>query len=271
MRESAQPISDDNHARWTLDRDGLPVGFALAFTDTTQLEAYAGGENVVMGHPAEYVGFGFRPLSPAMPPAPEGVPAFAAVMQYDEGLSIAWPDGEGGSLEQAVPDSGQVGSRCPIPALDRCENSVCAERYDFVAVDGFAVTQTSDGRLWLVWLESHVDQQGSFTLACNADPFSEEETCTCYPAAPTRRDNHTTLHLARFDFSTRELVETLSLALPQMRFDSGYDQFQDARVLDARAFDDQLAIGLRTEGEPRAGAIVERVQRLLHIDTSQLE
>jgi hypothetical protein len=126
----------------------------------------------------------------------------------------------------------------------------------------FGITRTTDGRLWIAWVEQHWDLTWHYTQDCG-----QYENTECYCNAQLLEDLSTaTLHLAHHDPDENLPIEVLELPIPALQA-GGFSGFPDnARMVDVRAHDDQVAIGLRlTDGDAPSTAA-----RLLQVDTSAL-
>ena len=151
------------------------------------------------------------------------------VIQHPDALRIAWP-GQDPELEPyvefSVPDTPLAAFACPLDGAARG-----------LPVDGFGVAQTTDGRLWLAWVDARA----------------------CEP------EQDAVLHVASFDFDASALTERLELAIPPLAPIVRPLEPGNARMIDVRAWAERLTIGLRLrdEGGPA-------VARLIQIDTSTL-
>jgi hypothetical protein len=231
---SDYPITPGSWTHWTLDHAGLSVSFSFAeqpggwqlgarqyeLGSVMEVDS-AIGSPVVACSPLAY-----RPVELTKPSAPEvTVPSYAVVIQHPDGLRIAWP-----SEEFGVPDTSLATVACTP------EEQVDGEARGLV-VDGFGVAQTTDGRLWLGWIDA--------------------------PACAPEQDS--TLHVSSFDFVTRELTKHVELAIDPLAPIVRPLEPGNARMVDLQAWATHLAIGLRLrEGGGPA------VARLIQIDTSML-
>jgi hypothetical protein len=269
--EDTVPGHPGSWTRWTLDLAGSPIGFSFAgdFGDW-QLETRIAGVDAPIGSPVGDFGPApYRPLSPAVPATTAPVPSFAVAIQDGYALRIAWPnEGLGPELyfEFALPDTqvAQFACQAGDPYVD-CGPD-CHEQIEGLDEGGYGITQTTDGRLWLAWVEEHYDLTYHYTQECGEPPNTE-----CYCGVDIVQDDSTaTLHVAHFDFVEQQLVEVLELPIPPLEVINLFGGPPDnARMVDARAFDDQLAIGLRLRAEDPDDPIA-RVVRLMQIDTAGL-
>jgi len=255
IEDTAPAHPEGYYPRWTLGRTGDPIGFSYALDEVegiTQLVATIDGVDVPLGSSYDATSYPrVWPLAPAVPATTADAPPAAAVLDAGYELRIVWPSTESYYFEEPVPDTHTQRSTChgQVPPC----TAECVDRFDNRA--GFAATQTSDGRLWIVWSETHNDITYRYEEVSPAE--LPGEVCISHVV---RDDTTATLHVSSFDFATRELVERLALPMqPIAETPSWSSGTPEARRLDARAFGDQLAIGVR---------VSDSAVRLLQLDTS---
>jgi hypothetical protein len=159
------------------------------------------------------------------------------------------------------------------PHASMC-NEDCVDEID--GVGAFAATQTSDGDLWLAMVDvtrSFLYDYGPPDVSCD---LSSSE-CVCSTEL-SMKDTSTTLRVLRLRTASSELVEVLTMPIAAIDQDIWGPLAGDVRVLDARAYGDKLAIGLRglyeepvSQGDaapdPQAPVFVSQM-RLIELDTS---
>ncbi|MFV8753110.1 hypothetical protein ACNOYE_21385 [Nannocystaceae bacterium ST9] len=272
--EDSVPGNPGSWTRWTLDLAGVPIGFSFAGDfGGWQLETRIAGVDAPIGSPlADFAPLAYRPVSPAVPATLAPVPSFAVVVQHEDSLRVAWPNeglGPEAWFEFALPETPLAAFNCSPgdPYVD-CGPD-CHEQTLGLDQAGFGVSQTSDGRLWLAWVETNYDLTFHYTQDCGEPPSTE-----CYCNSEVVQDDSTaTLRVASFDFADQSLVEVLELPIPPLQQINLFGGPPDnARLVDARAYDDQLAIGLRLRGQDPEDPEdpIPRVVRLLQVDTSGL-
>ena len=271
MVETIEPANPGAFTRWTLDRAARSVGFSYEIdaqlSQHSQLETRIDGVDAPLGSLADPpVSPAYKPLSPAVPATTADVPAFAAVIDRLDALSIVWPSSASadGYIEREVPHSARQAPQCYRATPSSCGPECVDTSEGMVA---FAITQTSDGLLWLVWSELHNDIAYHYI---DSDCAGQWE-CSC--GVEVMHDNSTaTLHIASFDFATEEVTERLTMPMPPLDSTNAFTtNGTDIRLLDARAFGDQLAIGMRVTSDVAFNANWEsQAVRLLHIDTAAL-
>jgi hypothetical protein len=267
--EVVMPGHPGSYTRWTLTRSGVPASLSVANDGASlQLEAIIAGDSAPLGDPSDFAQVtSYRPLSPAVPQAAAGAPELAAALERAEGLSVAWSSGDDGEgyVEVDVPGTmpatfGSCGNLQPSGQCDvDCEDQSSG-------VNEYAITQTSDGMLWLAWVSVQRDVFYDYSEAVEPCMFE----CFC---ATTIVDRGTTaaLQLARIDPTTGEVHKLLSMPTLPIQDSNAFILAQpDARLLDVRAFGDRLAIGMRTRvAEPGDDEWLSEL-RLIEVDTSAL-
>lgn len=276
--DTVVPENPGTWTQWTTDRDGESVGLGYSFTDTeAQLWAVTGGVATAMGSPTQQdITTVHAAVRPAVPQASSG-PSYAAIIQTFEGLTIAWVDAAtpSSSSQVAVPETPKLlFSACePSPHASLC-NEDCADEIE--GVGAFAATQTSDGDLWLAYTEvtrSFLFDYGAPEGSC--DPSSSDCLCS---TEMSMKDTSTTLRLLRLRTGTSQLSEVLAMPIAALDHDIWGPMSGGVRVLDARAYGDTLAIGLRglyeepeSQGDaapdPEAPVFVSQM-RLIELDTT---
>lgn len=165
-------------------------------------------------------------------------PEIVAVSQSPEDLRVRWPGGE-----MPIPGSAAPPYQCPW--TDCIAN--CHEQATGVGDRHFAAARTTDGALWIAWVETNYD----FVRLGN----DCGGLCECSYSF-TDDVSTATLHVSRLDFDSLQVELALDLPIDPA---SGAP-FQ--KLMDAHAFEDQLAIGLRMRDSPAL--------RLIQLDTSGL-
>lgn len=229
------PITPGSWTHWTLDHAGSSVSLSMAErAEGWQLgvwrsdpEVPSGYESVIGAPVVACSPLAYRPVPPSKPSAPvAAVPSYSVVIQHPDGLRIAWPDPSASEsyVELDVPGTGLAALAC---ASD-------LEGGRGLAIDGFGVAQTDDGRLWIAWVDAQACEPGQDQI----------------------------LHIASFDFESELPSERLELAIAPL---APPQPDHNARMLHVRAWATQLVIGLRQQGDQGPA-----VARLIQIDTAGL-
>lgn len=208
------------------------------------------GNTVFATYPFYYV------LAPSPTPEAAPGPQFAAAIQHDHSIRVAWPVGPDDSSELSIPGTGMLDRECFGDWNDGCPEP-CTESSVGLEEQALGFARTSDGAGWLVYVETHLDQTFSYTEDCER----EQGFCYCQP----QRDEDNSfamMHVVKVPLDGSPPVDVLAQTVDPLALDDLYFGFSDTpRAVDVRAFGDALAIGLRTR-DPIDATVSVRVMRI---------
>ncbi|MEO7330329.1 MAG: hypothetical protein ABI193_17265 [Minicystis sp.] len=248
--------------RFTRASDGSIVSLAFKqnASNGEQLHALVGATDRAIGAPSN--DFSAPDYVIAAPPAP-GSPSellFALAMAYDnDGIHVFGESKSAPEREVILPGIKAPVSTCQNPDPMNCTGATCHETAVGMERGSFSLAWTDEGIAYLAYVITTYDQELTYSL--QGDPGIED----CW--ANVASDKSTaTLHLVRVAFDGSMPKEVLAMPVDRP---GGGDAFSDlnssVRVLDARAFGHDLAIGLRTGWITDPHAV-----RVLRLDTSML-
>ncbi len=239
---------DSGWQRYTVLGDGTPVAFD--FDDPAgswYLWALQGGDTrqIGTGWGSSYPGAYVMITPPTLPSLDVAGPDFVVVKEHVNNVRVAWPtDSEFG--EVFVPESEPLELNC-LEGVDGSPGScpeTCEETAEGLIEGSTAIARTRDGRVWVGWVVTHYDQSRDVTESCD-----EEVGCWCNSFV-TREDSWSEIILAEVDTQAGTLVERMRLGerdpYVQGRF---LDYRESPRIFDMRAFDTDLAVGMRVRGD----------------------
>jgi hypothetical protein len=247
--------------RFTRGSDGSIV--SLAFKQTAgggeQLHALVGAADRSIGAPSSDFSAPDYVLAAAPAPGAPNELLFTLAMLYGDGIHVFGESASAPEKEVTIPGIKAPVATCHPPDPMSCTGATCHETAVGLERGSFALAWTDEGVAYLAYVITSFDQDITYSL--QGDPGIED----CWGNVASDKST-ATLHLVRvaFDGSAPKEVLTMPVDRP-----GGSDAFSDlnssVRVLDARAFGHDLAIGLRTGwvGQPHA-------VRLLRLDTSAL-
>lgn len=250
--ESAPTVSDGGGGRWfSLGVDEQVIAFDVR---SEGLIASIDGDERVVGSTG--TSYDYR-ITHAPAPFEDALgPTYAALLVQPTGLTVVWPEGDETWGEVAVPGSAEPVATCPFPDDDACTGS-CVETSVGVEAPSFAIARTSDGNLWVAFVETTFDVDYDFEEEC-------EEEAGCWCSAIPKEDRSTfMLRLVKVDPSTGAAEPVYAAPIPRLlgRFT---DLFSQPRSLDLRGYGTSLALGMRLRGVSNEEPIV----RLLRLETA---
>ncbi|MFO0756615.1 MAG: hypothetical protein U0359_09000 [Byssovorax sp.] len=228
--------------RFTRASDGSLV--ALAFKQTVtggeQLHALVGDQDRTIGTASIDI---FAPdYAVAAGPAPgsPGDVLFAVAMAYEDGIHVYRVPPSGPPMESVIP--GVVGpiATCKTPEKESCTGATCHETGVGMEDHGFALAFADDGTAYLAYVITAHDQTISYSL--QGDPGIED----CWSNVSSD-SSKATLHLVRIGADDMDPKEVLTMPIERPGGTDAFSEFSGAeRFFDMRAYDKELAIGLRT-------------------------
>jgi hypothetical protein len=188
-------------------------------------------------------------------PAPSGLtatgPAFAAVTRSASALRVSWSIAAS-FAEIALPNT-EAAPQIPFGGGGPTCNPPTHFTGSGVQREDFAMARTQAGKIVTAYVRTQLDMQVSYAFTCM-------EGCFCVPH--TDVDNSTaTLNVVSVDPQTSTATTTHTLAIPPLQHADATPGVDGGRVIDARAYGDDVAIALRTRTDPQRGASV-RVLRV---------
>jgi hypothetical protein len=257
-------IPKGDYTRFVLANDGSVVPVAYRKDGNANYDVYGnvGGMDVKLaGTQLDYSFPTVTYTAPLAVPAADG-PLFALALGEDVGISVVpVKAGAAPQVQTKIKGTDQPYPTCMTPGdLKTCKGT-CHETAvggGGVEPNAFAIGMTDDGRSWLAYVETRVDQVIAYSP--QGDPGAE--TCIGNVQSDASKG---VLHLVSVtaDGAAKEV-----LSMPVDRpggADSFGDFSADAHFIDARAFGKDIAIGLRT------GWITDKkAVRVIRIDTSKL-
>ncbi len=247
--------------RFTRASDGSIVSLAFKQTPTNamQLHALVGAKDRVIGPPFSDFSAPDYVLAAAPAPASPSELLFALAMADEDGIHVFGESASAPEQEVFLPGIKEPVATCKNPEPTSCTGATCHETSVGMERGSFSLAWTDDGVAYLAYVITTYDQDITYSL--QGDPGIED----CWPNVASDKSTGT-LHLVRVTFDGSPPKEVLTMPVERP---GGGDAFSDinssVRVLDARAFGHDLAIGLRTGwvGTPHA-------VRVLRLDTTGL-
>ncbi|MDI1480796.1 hypothetical protein [Polyangium sp. y55x31] len=246
-------------SRFTIDASGAPVSLGFIPNGSFYDLAYGDPPEVLTGLSVPSPVAKYRVTQAPASVLGAGVEPFVAVVQHDVGLHVVWPSGQA-SDEIEVADTNVPAYVCPFTTEYDLQNATCPapchETATGIENGAFAITRTADGKVWLAWIVSHLDYMRVYQKQC----FDSEQMCICGGLAEEVKTKNE-LVIARYD-PGQPLVEPL-LTLPidaPSTYEFYSDLWTDVRLLDIRAFENEVAVGVRLEDEKGIKVRVLRIQ-----------
>jgi hypothetical protein len=250
--------------RYTVTPSGSSVGFDFVEGGAEyQLAALVDGQLRTLGG-------GFGPSYPgsyvhvAPPPQPElqtPGPDYVVLVEHAEGYRVVWPTTEG-SQEVPLTETAPLQPTCVVNGGGGPGNcpATCEETGAGVQDRMAAIARTSDGRVWVAWMWTELDQTLSYTETC--DP---EVGCYCNFDID-REDSRGEIVLAQLNLETLAVTEVLRVADTNPHLWGLFsDDRESPRTLDMRTFGNDLALGARVRDTE---AYEPAAIRTLRIDTT---
>jgi hypothetical protein len=260
LADAATPVPYINagNNRFTLASDGsvVALAFDLGVPTSTQLRALVGGVARSIGSPVteDVLVPDYAVTSAPAPTAPTG-PLFAVAIRHADGVHVVGESAQAPETEVTVAGSAAARPTCST-AAGPCTGP-CHETSSGMEARAYALAWTADGVAWLVYVETHFDQtiaytpQGDSPQICVGVVSSDSSTGT--------------LHVVRVALDGSAPGEALSMPIdrPGTVGIFGPGDNDDPRLIDARGFGKDLAIGIRTGWK-------ENAVRVVRVDTSKL-
>ena len=211
-----------------------------------------------------------RPVPLAKPVPATGGPRVAAVVRHHADLHLRGLASDGVTpLELGVPGTTEMRHTCfhggYVGVDGSCEGS-CQELGVGLIWDAYAAAETSDGRLWVAWVETELDQEITYTKDCS---LGVPELCEC--VATVVSDASTgRVHLVVSDPALTSATEVLVLPTPGLAplelLATPNPPVQ--RNFEMRAFGTTLTLATRERGSPDDSARLRG--RVVMLDTTKL-
>lgn len=250
--------------RFVLGSDGAPVAFGMAESGNAyQVSVRDGGQDKAFGSAVADGGAPhYRPIGAPLPASDTPLTRYAAVIQHDAGLRVAWPEADSFG-ETAIPDSAIPNYSCSVgfdfgPPADECPDT-CVEQTSGLESAAFAPTRSENGDVWLAYVVSHVDRVVSYEL----QDIDGVDVCVGNVSSDTSTGE---LRLVHVPLDGSDATVAFTLPLERLAADSAVENTSTGhRVIDAAAFGSRLAVAVRLfdlDGAPYV--------RALTFDTSAL-
>ncbi|MFY0532554.1 hypothetical protein [Nannocystis pusilla] len=194
----------------------------------------------------------------AQPTPPAGAP-FAALIQDDALLEVAWPVDDETSAAAQLPGFALLESMCEGSVFpdddDKCPAS-CIETATGFEDHTATLARTPDGLAWAVVVTTQLDTTYEYTLECE-----ERFGCFCQPSVVSDATT-SALHVFRVAMDGADPLEVLTLPIPRLATSDAWAEFGDTLVAThAQASGNSLAVGLRLHGS-LPGELVVRALRI---------
>jgi hypothetical protein len=255
---------DTGWQRFTVAPDGTSVAFDFALEgELYSLAALAAGVTQTIGTPYgnTYPGMSVQISPPSMPALDVEGPDYFVLKEHEDGYRVAWPIA-GDSEEVRLDGTAAFAATCLLPDGNEpglCPES-CEERGTGIDDRMAAIARTSDGRVFVAWMWTELDQTLSYEETCD-----EEVGCYCNFTIE-RDDSRGELVLAELDVETLEVREVLRVTDKNPHLWGLFGDYDGSpRPFDMRSFGNDLAIGARVRDTE---ALSPAAIRVLRIDTT---
>lgn len=239
-------------AHFGLATDGAPLGFGILTTgDNAQILVHAGAQDIALG-PAQSSYSRILPIQVPTHPA-AGIAPYAAVIQDNDGLRVAWPTGST-YAETKLEGTAEIALKCPVnasvsfPLSESCP-MVCEETSVGLEGNAFAAARTDSGDVWVAYAISHYDETWTYAPGCS--PGQQDGSCVCNITAK-RRGTSSELFVVRLslDGQPPALVAKLPMGpLAQLYSKDDGRPLNPGTLIAARAFGEDVAIAVRVVAE----------------------
>lgn len=270
---TSSSVTVDNtwsHHDFGLDRSGELVRYYQSHIETEgHLMAEVAGQEVDLGMvAADYGDVTFLPLPLPKPAPAEGGALVTVVARQGDGLHLRGLAGDGVStFDVAIPDSAAPVRDCPehhyVAPGESCSEA-CHEQSAGLEYEAFDVAETSDGRVWVAWVETHYDRQYTYTLDCSENGLPD---CDCYPSINSD-ESTARIHLAEVDVETGTVGEAMTIDADAIMPMETVQFWPGDRSFDLSAFGTTLTLGTREQTEGFESDTLHA--RLIHLDTAKL-
>ncbi|WAS95276.1 hypothetical protein [Nannocystis punicea] len=194
----------------------------------------------------------------AQPTPPVGAP-FAALIQDENLLEVAWPIDDETSAAAQLSGFELLEGQCEgteFPDDEMKCPGPCTTTATGFEDSTATLARTPDGLAWAVVVTTQLDTTYEYTLDCQ-----DRLGCFCLPSVVSDATT-STLHVFRVTMDDADPLEVLTLPLPRLAVDGAWSEFGNTLVAThAQAFGDSLAVGLRLHGA-LPGEIVVRALRI---------